>query len=60
MAYFKVMTIKAGVSQQRLANLYLRDCVAGWKGLTMRWVAGNGCPTKVAEARRPYGSSKRK
>lgn len=58
--YFKALAVKAGVPYQHLINLYLRDCVARRKELTMLWAVRGGRASKVAEGRRPYGSSKRK
>ena len=39
--YFKELAGKTGVPYQHLINLYLRDCAARRKELTMRW-AVNG------------------
>ena len=38
-AYFKAMAMKTGVPYQQLINLYLRDCAARQKGLTIRWTS---------------------
>lgn len=35
--YFKALADETGVAYQTLINLYLRDCAASKKRLTMRW-----------------------
>jgi uncharacterized protein (DUF4415 family) len=35
--YFKELAIEAGVPYQTLINLYLRDCAASGRKLSMRW-----------------------
>jgi uncharacterized protein (DUF4415 family) len=39
-AYFKKMADESGVPYQNLINLYLRDCAAHGRKLTMTWAAG--------------------
>lgn len=39
-AYFKAMADESGVPYQNLINLYLRDCAAHGRKLTMTWAAG--------------------
>ena len=36
-AYFKAMAEDAGVPYQTLINLYLRDCLATGRKLTIKW-----------------------
>jgi len=36
-AYFKAMSEETGVPYQGLINLYLRDCVANRRKLSMSW-----------------------
>lgn len=38
-AYFKAMASETGVSYQTLIDLYLRDCAAKRRKLSMRWKA---------------------
>ena len=38
-AYFKDLAEETGVRYQTLINLYLRDCAAKQKRLSMRWKA---------------------
>ena len=35
--YFKQLAADAGIPYQTLINLYLRDCAASQKRLTLRW-----------------------
>jgi uncharacterized protein (DUF4415 family) len=35
--YFKELSIEMGIPYQTLINLYLRDCAASQKRLTLRW-----------------------
>ena len=37
--YFKVLAEETGVAYQTLINLYLRDCAAKQRKLTMSWKA---------------------
>jgi len=52
--YFRAMAGETGLPYQTLINLYLRDCAAQGRKLSMEWVCG-----KVSEARAKYrvGSS---
>ena len=36
-AYFKAMAVKTGLPYQNLINLYLRDCVAAKRVLSVEW-----------------------
>ncbi|MBK8095773.1 MAG: BrnA antitoxin family protein [Planctomycetes bacterium] len=38
-AWFKQMALDAGMPYQSLINLYLRDCAASGRRLTMTWKA---------------------
>jgi len=38
-AYFKGLAREAGVPYQTLINLYLRDCAATSRKMSLRWVA---------------------
>ena len=35
--YFKALAAKTGLPYQSLINLYLRECAAGQKELSMKW-----------------------
>jgi predicted DNA binding CopG/RHH family protein len=37
LAYFKDMAAETGLPYQRLIDLYLRDCVAQGRQLSLRW-----------------------
>ena len=37
-AYFKAMAAKTGLPYQKLINLYLRDCAANRRQLSLQWV----------------------
>jgi predicted DNA binding CopG/RHH family protein len=39
-AYFKELAAEAGIPYQTLINLYLRDCAASGRKLTMEWKNG--------------------
>jgi predicted DNA binding CopG/RHH family protein len=36
-SFFKDLAIEAGIPYQTLINLYLRDCAASGRRLSMRW-----------------------
>ena len=38
-AYFKAMAVKSGLPYQNLINLYLRDCAAHGRKLSLKWVS---------------------
>lgn len=38
-AYFKAMALKTGLPYQNLLNLYLRDCAASRRRLSLKWVS---------------------
>lgn len=38
-AYFKDMAAKTGLPYQQLINLYLRDCAARQRRLSLRWAS---------------------
>ena len=38
--YFKAMATESGIPYQTLINLYLRDCAASQRRLTMAWRKG--------------------
>ena len=38
-AYFKAMADEAGLAYQSLINLYLRDCAAQGRKLSLKWVS---------------------
>ena len=38
-AYFKQLSGETGIPYQTLINLYLRDCAASGKRLSLRWLA---------------------
>lgn len=38
-AYFKAMALKTGLPYQNLINLYLRDCAASRRRLSLKWVS---------------------
>jgi uncharacterized protein (DUF4415 family) len=42
--YFRGMAAETGVPYQSLINLYLRDCAAKGKRLSMRWASGGRKP----------------
>jgi uncharacterized protein (DUF4415 family) len=41
-AYFKAMSDDVGIPYQTLINLYLRDCAATNRRLSMEWKRGGG------------------
>ncbi len=41
-AYFKDLAAETGIAYQTLINLYLRDCAASHKKLSMRWASKFG------------------
>ena len=41
-AYFKDLAAETGIAYQTLINLYLRDCAASHKKLSMRWASRSG------------------
>jgi uncharacterized protein (DUF4415 family) len=38
-AYFKAMADESGLAYQSLINLYLRDCAAQGRKLSLKWVS---------------------
>ena len=40
-SYFKSMSEETGIPYQTLINLYLRDCAASHRKLTMEWKSAN-------------------
>lgn len=40
--YFKALANEVGIPYQTLINLYLRDCAASQKKLSMRWASKSG------------------
>lgn len=50
--YFKSLAVKTGVPYQHLINLYLRDCAARKKELTMRWTTNDRRTSRAADGRR--------
>lgn len=49
--YFRGLAGKTGLPYQNLINLYLRDCAARQKELSMRWAALAGRRTKRSSSR---------
>jgi uncharacterized protein (DUF4415 family) len=41
-AYFNALAQEAGIPYQTLINLYLRDCVASGKRLSLEWKPASG------------------
>jgi len=39
--YFKNMAEETGIPYQNLINLYLRDCVASQRKLSVQWISKN-------------------
>jgi len=39
-AYFRGLAVETGLPYQSLINLYLRDCAAHGRKLTLTWTAG--------------------
>jgi predicted DNA binding CopG/RHH family protein len=40
--YFNALAVEMGIPYQTLINLYLRDCAASRKKLTMNWLRAAG------------------
>ncbi len=40
-SYFKSMSEETGIPYQTLINLYLRDCAASHRKITMEWKSAN-------------------
>lgn len=38
-AYFKALSVEMGIPYQTLINLYLRDCAARKRSLSLKWVS---------------------
>jgi len=51
-AYFKGMARETGHPYQNLINMYLRDCAAHRRRLSMRWVSKETAEPAIAERRR--------
>jgi uncharacterized protein (DUF4415 family) len=51
-AYFKTMARETGLPYQNLINMYLRDCAAHRRRLSMRWGSKETAEPAVAERRR--------
>ena len=51
-AYFKAMARETGLPYQNLINMYLRDCAAHHRRLSMRWGSKETAGPAVAERRR--------
>jgi len=39
--YFKNMAEETGIPYQNLINLYLRDCIASQRTLSLKWISRN-------------------
>ena len=40
-SYFKALASETGIPYQNLINLYLRDCVASQRKLSVQWISKN-------------------